>query len=62
MGRLSGNRCTIDDDLNVLREEMVEADGLILSAPTYGLTINILENREESMKGVYEYLVARGQI
>jgi multimeric flavodoxin WrbA len=40
MGCLSGDRCTIPDDLNGLREKLVEADGIILSSPTYGLAPN----------------------
>jgi multimeric flavodoxin WrbA len=40
MNCLSSDRCAIPDDLNELREKLVEADGLILSSPTYGLAPN----------------------
>ena len=40
MNCLSSDRCAIPDDLNRLREKLVEADGLILSSPTYGLAPN----------------------
>jgi multimeric flavodoxin WrbA len=37
---LSTDRCAIQDDLNMLREKMVEADGIILSSPTHALAPN----------------------
>jgi multimeric flavodoxin WrbA len=37
---LSTDRCAIPDDLNMLREKLVEADGIILSSPTHGLAPN----------------------
>jgi multimeric flavodoxin WrbA len=33
-------RCVLDDDLNIVLKAMLEADALIVSAPTYFLSIN----------------------
>jgi multimeric flavodoxin WrbA len=57
---LSGDRCAIPDDLNTLREKLVEADGLILSSPTYGLAPNaIMKNLTDriGMHSVYRSLL-----
>jgi multimeric flavodoxin WrbA len=40
LGCLSGERCTIDDDLRDILDAMLAADGMILSSPTYGLAMN----------------------
>jgi multimeric flavodoxin WrbA len=34
---MSTGRCNIDDDVNVLRQKLYEADGVVLSSPSYGM-------------------------
>ncbi|MBN1813469.1 MAG: flavodoxin family protein [Anaerolineae bacterium] len=53
MSCLSGDRCAIPDDLNMLREKLVEADGLILSSPTYGLAPNAIMKNFSDRIGMY---------
>jgi multimeric flavodoxin WrbA len=50
---LSGDRCAIPDDLNLLREKLVEADGLILSSPTYALAPNAMMKNFADRIGMY---------
>lgn len=57
---LSSDRCALPDDLNWLREKLTEADGLILSSPTYGLAPNaMMKNFSDriGMHSVYRSLL-----
>ena len=53
MNCLSSDRCAIPDDLNGLREKLVEADGIILSSPTYGLAPNARMKNFSDRIGMY---------
>lgn len=60
MSCLSSDRCALPDDLNMLREKLTEADGLILSSPTYGLAPNaMMKNFSDriGMHSVYRSLL-----
>ena len=57
---LSSDRCALPDDLNRLREKLTEANGLILSSPTYGLAPNaMMKNFSDriGMHSVYRSLL-----
>ena len=56
---LSSDRCALPDDLNRLREKLTEANGLILSSPTYGLAPNAMMKNFSDRIGMHSVYRSR---
>jgi multimeric flavodoxin WrbA len=50
---LEKDGCILYDDLNLLRDELLESDGLIFSSPTYGLNPNAMMMNFLQRIGIY---------
>jgi multimeric flavodoxin WrbA len=37
---MASGRCPIDDDFNAIKERLIQADGIVIGSPTYGLAPN----------------------
>jgi len=53
MNCLTGDKCVLDDDLNILRGKLEAADGIIMSSPTYAITPNALMMNFLQRIGIY---------
>lgn len=53
MNCLTGDKCVLDDDLNMLRGKLEAADGIIISSPTYAISPNALMMNFLQRVGIY---------
>jgi multimeric flavodoxin WrbA len=53
MNCVSGEKCLLNDDLNTLRKQIEDSDGIIISSPTYGLMPNALMMNFLQRLGMY---------
>ncbi|TFF97991.1 MAG: flavodoxin family protein [Promethearchaeota archaeon] len=53
MNCLTGDKCALDDDLNMLRGKLEAVDGIIISSPTYAITPNAIMMNFLQRVGIY---------
>ncbi|MBD3195510.1 MAG: flavodoxin family protein [Candidatus Lokiarchaeota archaeon] len=53
MNCVSGNKCTLGDELNLLRSKLEKAEGIIISSPTYALMPNAIMMNFIQRIGIY---------
>ncbi len=55
---MAEGRCPLPDDLELLRQRLHEADGIILSSPTYGAAPSAMMKNFLDRMGLFEYFSA----
>ncbi len=55
---MKSGRCCIEDDFHKVRERLIDADGIILSSPTYGAAMNARIKNLFDRLGQYAYLTS----